>query len=117
MGLGEGPGDLVLVLWRLRDERIRREAVPKDPDALAILIRSLIENALDHGTGVVRLNLSRPARLTIENRTSEATFIYANFRSGARSRGMGLGLSIMATLCEAMGGRSSSRSLQAQHGW
>ena len=37
MGLGEGPGDLVLVLWRLRDERIRREAVPKDPDALAIL--------------------------------------------------------------------------------
>ena len=117
MGLGEGPGDLVLVLWRLRDERIRREAVPKDPDALAILIRSLIENALDHGTGVVRLNLSRPPRLTIENRTSEATFIYANFRSGARSRGMGLGLSIMATLREAMGGRPSSRSLQAQHGW
>lgn len=116
IGLGRGPADLLRILRLLIDElrpRARhairfddgdldRLPVAADADALAILLRNLIENALDHGSGDVRVTLTRDGRLTIENPAPGAQLPTERFASGMGSRGAGLGLSIVAALSEAL---------------
>ena len=117
VGLERGPCDLVRILRLLADDARRHLSadvlfddgdlnaleVAADPDAVAILIRNLIENAVEHGTGQVRVLLSPDAAVTVENPTGNAEFIDEPFRKGAGSRGIGLGLSIVATLAAAIG--------------
>ncbi len=116
IGLGRGPADLLRILRLLIDElrpRARHAIrfddgdldslpVAADADALAILLRNLIENALDHGSGDVRVTLTRDGRLTIENPAPGAQLPTERFATGMGSRGAGLGLSIVAALSEAL---------------
>jgi len=117
VGLGQGPADLLRILRllveetgrrtlaqiRLDDADLDRFMVAQDPDALAILLRNLIDNAVDHGTGQVRIVLSRDGRLMIENPTSSQDFHEGAFHKGPRSRGAGLGLTIIDSLSASMG--------------
>ncbi len=134
LGLGRGPSDLVQVARLLVEEARRQGAevrfddgdlehlsLPVDADALAILIRNLLENALEHGSGPVRVVIcpaeaGTGAALMIENPTAQAAFVEAPFAKGPGSRGLGLGLSIVAALAAAMGAsvEKSIRSGQAR---
>ncbi len=116
IGIGQGPADLLRVLHLLIDDirprsrhaikfddsDLERLMVSADPDALAILLRNLLENAVEHGNGEVKLRLSPDAVLTIENPTPNPAFKQARFKRGAESDGLGLGLSIVTTLAQAM---------------
>ena len=93
---------------RFDDGDVESLSLPVDADALAILIRNLLENALEHGTGPVRVVISLAgdgggAALMIENPTAQTAFVEAPFAKGPGSRGLGLGLSIVAALAAAMG--------------
>lgn len=117
VGIGRGPADLVRILRLLIDE-IRPQSrhpihfddsdltslpVEADADALAILLRNLLENAVEHGTGEVRLHLSPDALLTIDNPApATPSLAEARFERGHASGGQGLGLSIVASLARAM---------------
>lgn len=117
VGLGGGPADVLRILRLLVEDTARKEGValhfddgdmeslilPLDPDAVAILLRNLIDNAVDHGDGTLRLTLTPEARLTVENPTTGDAFAEAAFGKGPQSHGIGLGLSIVATLAAAMG--------------
>lgn len=123
VGTGHGPADLLRILRLLTEETRRRTGaqihlddadldrfeVAHDPDALAILLRNLIDNAVEHGTGPVRIVLSPAGRLTIENPTAEAAFQDGAFSKGPSSRGAGLGLSIVESLSGSMGIAVSKR--------
>lgn len=117
VGLGSGPSDLVRILRLLIDDArprarhpirfddgdLDRLDVAADADALAILLRNLLENALDHGTGEVRLRLTPDGRLSIENPALDPALPAGRFGRGDRSAGHGLGLSITEALAQAMG--------------
>jgi two-component system OmpR family sensor kinase len=116
-GLGRGPADLLRILHLLIDDARPRsrhpirlddgdlEALPvaADADALAILLRNLLENAQDHGTGPVHLRLSADGTLTIENPTTTTEFARPRFDKGAGSAGLGLGMSIIEAVAGALG--------------
>lgn len=116
IALGRGPTDLVRILRLLMDELRPTARVPlrfddgdmltlpvlADPDALAILLRNLIENAVEHGSGVVTLRLTPGGVLTIDNPAKGASLPKTRFTRGAASTGMGLGLSIAEALSKAM---------------
>ena len=117
VGIGRGPSDLIRILRLLIDEVRPRARQPirfddsdlgsllvaADADALAILLRNLIENALEHGSGEVRLRVTPDGALTIENPTLNNTLPAARFDRGKQSTGTGLGLSIVNSLANAMG--------------
>ncbi|MCV2864595.1 histidine kinase dimerization/phospho-acceptor domain-containing protein [Albidovulum sediminicola] len=117
VGFGRGPCDLVRVLRLLIDEfrpgarhpirfddsDLEQLMVAADPDALAILLRNLIENALEHGSGAVRLRLAPDGMLTIDNPTRNDSLPEGRFDRGQGSSGLGLGLSIIEALAKAMG--------------
>jgi len=117
VGIGQGPADLLRILQllvddmrprsrhpiRFDDSDLDRLLVSSDPDALAILLRNLLENAVEHGHGEVRLRLSPDASLTIENPTLNPEFTQTRFQRGEGSEGLGLGLSIITALAQAMG--------------
>lgn len=123
-GLGKeaGPADLVQVLRlliremspersgaiRFDDGDLEYLPVPADPDAVAILLRNLLENALEHGTGTVQVTL-RPDLLRIDNPTAGEDFLEAPFRKRPGSGGSGLGYSIINTLAAAMEVRIDKR--------
>ena len=117
VGIGQGPADLLRILQLLVDDMRPRSRHPirfddgdldrllvcSDPDALAILLRNLLENAVEHGHGEVRLRLSPDASLTIENPTLNPELTQTRFQRGEGSEGLGLGLSIITALAQAMG--------------
>lgn len=75
-----------------------------DADALAILLRNLIENAVQHGAGDVRLRLAPSGLLTLSNLVNEgAAFRPAPFDRREGSDGTGLGLFIAETLAQDLG--------------
>ena len=116
VGIGRGPSDLLRILRlliddmrptgrhpiRLDDSDLDQLIVPNDADALAILLRNLLENALEHGTGEVRMRLAPNAMLTIENPTTRDSLPLERFERGEGSGGLGLGLSIIDAMADAM---------------
>ncbi|MFN3722201.1 MAG: sensor histidine kinase [Paracoccaceae bacterium] len=116
VGTLRGPSDLVRILRLLLDDmrpmarhKVRFDdgdletlPVAADADALAILLRNLIENAVEHGSGDVRLRLSAQGALTIENPTAHPSLPQSRFVRGEGSDGFGLGLSIVDALASAM---------------
>ena len=78
--------------------------VAVDPDALALVLRNLIRNAVDHGTGRVRVALRPGPALRIGNDVAPgAAFHHATFQKSARSQGAGLGLAIVARVARGQG--------------
>lgn len=116
LGLGRGPSDLVRIARllvrevgqgaqqpiRFDDGDHERMMVPADADALAIVIRNLLENAVEHGTGPVLLRLSA-GQLSIGNPVEGGDFHDQPFDKRPGSPGLGLGLAIIDQLCAAMG--------------
>ncbi|MBK5934754.1 two-component system OmpR family sensor kinase [Rhodovulum imhoffii] len=82
-----------------------------DPDALSVLLRNLVENALRHGQGPVRVELSAQGVLAVSNGgpvLDEGTIarLMRRFQRGAtRAEGSGLGLSIVQAIADGSGGR------------
>jgi two-component system OmpR family sensor kinase len=114
--LGQGPADLVRILRLLMDDlrpRSRHRLVlddsdletlmiAADPDAVAILLSNLLENAVDHGSGEVRLRLRGDGTLTVENPSAANTLAAGRFEKGDGSSGLGLGISIIEAVARAM---------------
>ncbi len=123
--LSEAPQDLVILLSHLAQDLQRAVSVPIeltlpptdsvfsliDPDAFAILVRNLIENALKHGAPgcAVEVGLSESARLTVVNAgaivsASDLAQLTGHFVRGAsRTEGFGLGLAIVSTIAHGVG--------------
>jgi two-component system OmpR family sensor kinase len=77
-----------------------RYPIDSDPDALAIILRNLLDNALEHGTGGVSVRLTQDGRLVIRNPVSgRADFRTGRFSKAQGSGGAGLGLDIVRRLC------------------
>jgi two-component system, OmpR family, sensor kinase len=80
-----------------------------DPDAVAILARNLIENALRHGQGPVTVTLDMQGTLTVENdcppiSAADLATLSGRFVRGANTgEGSGLGLAIVHTIAERIG--------------
>ncbi len=80
-----------------------------DPDAVAILARNLIENALRHGQGPVTVTLDPQGTLTVENdcpaiSPSDLSALSGRFVRGKDAgAGSGLGLAIVRTIAERIG--------------
>ncbi len=116
LGLGRGPADLVQITRLLIREVGRAGAHPirfddgdheqmpvaADPDALAILIRNLLENAVEHGSGPVEVRIHSGA-ITIQNPATAAEFRDHPFDKRPGSSGSGLGLAIVQQLAAALG--------------
>lgn len=81
-----------------------------DPDAFAILLRNLIENALKHGapTYPIEVSLSEHALLRVVNSgpvvtiTDVAQLTGRFVRGGSRVEGFGLGLAIVSTIAHGV---------------
>ncbi len=80
-----------------------------DPDAVAILARNLIENALRHGQGPVSVMLDQHGTLCVENDCppippAELAALTGRFVRGKDAgEGSGLGLAIVHTIAERIG--------------
>jgi two-component system OmpR family sensor kinase len=80
-----------------------------DPDAVAILVRNLIENALRHGQGAVAVTLDRDGTLCVQNDCppvppAELATLSGRFVRGKDAGdGSGLGLAIVHTIAERIG--------------
>lgn len=80
-----------------------------DPDAVAIIARNLIENALRHGQGPVTVTLDPQGTLTVENDCppvppADLAAISGRFVRGKDAGdGSGLGLAIVRTIAERIG--------------
>lgn len=117
VAIERGPSDLIRILHLLLDDlrpRLRHGLhfddgdlsslpVAADADATAILLRNILENAVEHGSGEVRVTLSGTGHLIIQNPTGRTMLPQARFDRGSTSAGQGLGLSIIDALAKAMG--------------
>jgi len=80
-----------------------------DPDAVAIVARNLIENALRHGQGPVTVTLDPRGTLTVENDCPPippahlATLSDRFIRGNTAGEGSGLGLAIVHTIADRIG--------------
>ncbi len=89
-----------------------------DPDAFAIVLRNLIENAILHGDpgGAILIAADAPGELCVRNGgpvvpTDRLTGLTERFeRAGATATGSGLGLTIVATILSRSGGQLSLNS-------
>ena len=111
---GAGPCDLIRVArmvvddlglaLRFDDGEMTAVPVAVDPDALALILRNLLRNAADHGTGDIRVVISAGPVLTVGNAVGPgAAFRHATFDKSATSQGAGLGLAIIARVAAAQG--------------
>lgn len=80
-----------------------------DPDAVAIIARNLIENALRHGQGPVAVTLDEQGTLRVENdcppiSPADLATLSGRFVRGTNAgEGSGLGLAIVHTFAERIG--------------
>jgi two-component system OmpR family sensor kinase len=80
-----------------------------DPDAVAIIVRNLIENALRHGQGAVAVTLDQNGSLCVQNDcppipSDELAALSGRFVRGKKAGdGSGLGLAIVHTIAERIG--------------
>lgn len=75
-----------------------------DADATAIILRNLLDNALEHGKGPVWLTLTADMALTIRNGVETGEYVQLGpFAKSYRSTGYGLGLNIVTTMCRNLG--------------
>lgn len=80
-----------------------------DPDAVAIIVRNLIENALRHGQGAVVVTLDQNGNLCVQNDCppippDELAALSGRFVRGKKAgEGSGLGLAIVHTIAERIG--------------
>jgi two-component system OmpR family sensor kinase len=80
-----------------------------DPDAVAIIARNLIENALRHGQGPVTVTLDEQGTLRVENdcppiSPADLAALSVRFVRGTNAgEGSGLGLAIVHTIAERIG--------------
>ncbi|SHL46581.1 two-component system, OmpR family, sensor kinase [Roseovarius marisflavi] len=90
-----------------------------DPDAFAIMVRNLVENALRHGTGEapVRVRLTREGLFSVRNdgpalAPETLTRLTARFERGQNTSadGSGLGLSIVQAIADGAQARFSLHS-------
>ncbi len=101
----QGP-DAGRVALLLPDAPVRSDI---DPDAVAILARNLIENALRHGDGPVTVTLDALGTLSVENDcppipSAELAALSGRFVRGKDAGdGSGLGLAIVHTIAERIG--------------
>jgi two-component system OmpR family sensor kinase len=94
-----------------------------DPDAFAILLRNLVDNALRHGLpdAPVTVALRPDGTLTVANEGPVlppevlARLITRFERAGSTAEGSGLGLAIVAAIAERTGGRLVLRSPRTGH--
>lgn len=115
---GGGVSDLVEVVGLILEDRrdsqlpgvilddgdLERLPLQADPDALAILLRNIIDNARENASGLVRARITPSAQVIVENPVGEgAKFLEDRFVSGAGGRGAGLGLTIISTVADALG--------------
>ena len=76
--------------------------VESDLDLLAIVLRNLVSNAVEHGTGDVKVRLGDRA-VTVENAVSQGSeFLGRRFAKRQGSPGLGIGLSIVDLICERL---------------
>ena len=112
--MGAGPCDLIRVARMVIDDigqpvmfddgEMTQAPVAVDPDALALILRNLLRNAVDHGTGDLRVLISAGPALTVSNAVGPgAAFRHATFEKGAGSQGAGLGLAIVTRMAAAHG--------------
>ena len=112
--MGAGPCDLIRVARMVIDDigqpvmfddgEMAQAPVAVDPDALALILRNLLRNAVDHGTGDLRVLISAGPALTVSNSVGPgATFRHATFDKSKTSHGAGLGLAIIARVAAAQG--------------
>ncbi|MER5172542.1 sensor histidine kinase [Thioclava kandeliae] len=86
------------------DSDIEALQIESDRDALAIILRNLLGNAREHGTGEIRLRLAPDGTLTVTNQTSgQAGFQLDRGDRSASSKGAGLGLDITRRLAQDLG--------------
>ena len=86
------------------DGEMTTAPVAIDPDALALILRNLLRNAADHGTGDLRVLISAGPVLTVSNAVGPgAAFRHATFDKGVGSHGAGLGLAIVTRMAAAHG--------------
>nr|WP_237168716.1 histidine kinase dimerization/phospho-acceptor domain-containing protein [Paracoccus shandongensis] len=113
-GIGAGPADLVRVTRMViadlglpvlfDDAELPALMVAADPDAVALILRNLLRNAADHGTGTPRVTLSPEPALTVTNPVAPgARFRHGMFDKSARSQGAGVGLALVARVAQAQG--------------
>jgi two-component system, OmpR family, sensor kinase len=82
-----------------------------DVDALAIALRNLVENALRYGRGRVVIEVMAPCTLSVRDAGPGVsveqlhTLQQRHVRHGSDRAGYGLGLSIVGTIVEKLGGR------------
>ncbi|MGX7875490.1 ATP-binding protein [Mesorhizobium sp. ORM6] len=89
-----------------------------DPDAVGILCRNLVENAMRYGSdsSPVEVTLDPDGLLTVSNDgpivSPETLARLANRfeRGGTSARGSGIGLSIVSTIADRIGSRLTLRS-------
>ncbi|MFN4062509.1 MAG: histidine kinase dimerization/phospho-acceptor domain-containing protein [Paracoccus hibiscisoli] len=112
--MGAGPCDLIRVTQMViadtglavvfDDGDMTDIPVAVDPDALSLILRNLLRNAADHGTGGLRAVLSPGPVLTVSNAVGPgAAFRHATFDKGSGSHGAGLGLAIVTRMAAAHG--------------
>ncbi len=112
---GAGPGHILLTL---PDNAIMSDL---DPDAFAIVLRNLIENALRHGRAdsPIEVSLATDGTLTVANdgpvlTEGDLARLTRRFeRAGSEGAGSGLGLAIVRSIAERTGSSFEIRSPRA----
>ncbi|NYT83888.1 HAMP domain-containing histidine kinase [Alcaligenaceae bacterium] len=123
--LSDAPQDLAMLLAHIVQDVCRTASAPIvltlpptesvlsriDPDAFAILVRNLIENALKHGApdSAIEVSLSNDALLKVVNAgtvieaANLAQLTRRFVRGGSRAEGFGLGLAIASAIASGVG--------------
>lgn len=90
----------------------RARLTPIDSDLWQVAVRNLVDNALCHGDGLLRMQVQHQhGQLQVQlcNRLADGTQLPAaageRFRRGPTSQGAGLGLSIVEALCRRYAGQ------------